>query len=97
MPQATVIATIQSYIEAGCRLYASHEVVRPPSCVHTSELDLIAIRDRLGGDFNIPENRAYLLSLLRCEACGRKGNMSIMVVPAERGPGEAQGLAAGAR
>jgi hypothetical protein len=97
MLQATVIATIQSYIDAGCRLYASHEVVRAPSCSHSSELDLIALRDRLGGDFSIPDNRAYLLSLLRCAKCGRKGDMSIMVVPGERRSGSSQGLAAGAR
>ncbi|MBI4921839.1 MAG: hypothetical protein HY834_08825 [Devosia nanyangense] len=50
--------TIQSSIERGYSLTAAHELIRP-FCSHSAELDLMALRDRLGPDFNLVDCRAW--------------------------------------
>lgn len=75
--------TIQGYIDVGDTITAFHEVIYP-FCSHGAQLDLLALRDRVGGDFNIVENRAWLVSQLRCTKCGRKGNMTILITPRQR-------------
>ena len=81
---ATVLSTIQSYIDTGHTITAYHSVGQPNPCQHGAKLDLIALRDKLGPDYSIPDNHASFVVMLRCAACGRRGNMSIIVSPPRR-------------
>jgi hypothetical protein len=80
MPGKT-IATIQSYLDGGYTITAFHAAGSPNPCQHSSKLDLFALRDRLGPDYSIPDNHDAFVSMLRCEACQRKGGMSLIVSP----------------
>ncbi len=75
-----VMATLQSYLDAGWQLHAAHELINP-FCSHTAELDVAALAKRLGGDFNVVERRGWFVARLRCTRCGRKGNMQIRCSP----------------
>ena len=92
-----VMATLQSYLDAGWQLHAAHELINP-FCSHTAELDVAALAQRLGGDFNLVENRGWFVARLRCTRCGRKGDMQIRCSPPTNTPGERrpQGAEAGA-
>lgn len=59
-------------------------------CRHTSLLDLQALADRYGRDFDLIDNREKVLASLRCEKCGIKGGGQITVTPpADAGMGGA--------
>lgn len=80
MPGHT-LATIQSYIEARHTITAFHDVVGANPCSHSADLDWSQLVKTFGADFNIPERHAELVARLRCSACGRKGGMSIRIMP----------------
>ena len=81
------LATIQSLIDAGDAVTAFHMRLSP-QCVHSGPLDLHVLAEKLGPDFNIPENHAALMRKLRCTKCGTKGiGMSIIIVPPARNMG----------
>lgn len=91
------VSTIGAYIERGYRLYAAHELINP-FCSHSAELDLQALGDRFGRDFDLVENRAKIIGRLRCTKCGRQGNMEIRISPpTNSGPRDPMGIEAGAR
>lgn len=48
-------------------------------CRHSQRLDLEALIDRLGPDFDHVRNRASLVNVLKCTNCGTKGEASIIL------------------
>lgn len=83
MPGIT-LATIGSYIEARHTITAHHNPGGVHPCHHSAELDLVALADRLGPDFDLVANHDWFVSQLRCTACGRKGGMSLIISPPRR-------------
>ncbi len=78
------LSTLRSYIEDGFRIHAYHEVT---GCNHGEELDLVALANRLGPDFDLVENHSAFLASLKCSRCAQnpklnpKGNISIRLSP----------------
>lgn len=81
---ATALSTIQSYIDRNHTITAYHDAGQSNPCQHGAKLDLIALRDKLGPDYSIPDNHAAFVGMLRCAACGRRANMSIVISPPTR-------------
>jgi hypothetical protein len=75
------LATLQSYIDANHTITAHHET---KDCSHYAALDLPRLAAKLGPDFNVIDRRQELLDSLTCSACGRKGDMSIIISPPRR-------------
>ena len=80
----TTLSTIQSYIDAKHVITAHHAAGGDNPCSHYSELDLVALAERLGPDFDIVERHDWFVSRLVCAKCGRKGSMSIIISPPRR-------------
>lgn len=80
----TTLSTIQSYIDAGYTVTAHHEAIGHNPCSHYSDLDLVALAERLGPDFDIVDNHDWFVSKLVCARCGRRGSMSITISPPRR-------------
>jgi hypothetical protein len=64
------LSTIQDLIDFGYRVSA--HCGRFPRCQHREELDLKALRKRLGPDYVLIANDAFTRALV-CRACGHKG------------------------
>lgn len=88
MESPRIVATIQSRIDVGHRLYANHERLWPRPCSHSGEVDLKKLADRLGPDFDMVEHRSEFLKMLKCTACNRKGEVSIVFVAGNQWNGQ---------
>ena len=58
-------------LKNGDKVTVYHEVLGDRPCSHGAEVDLLALRDRLGPDFDFVESRGRFLAMLRCSRCGR--------------------------
>jgi hypothetical protein len=83
MPGHT-LSTLQSYIDAGHTISAHHHPGGLQPCNHSADLDLVALAERYGPDFDLVANHDWFVARLRCTACGRKGGMSLIISPPRR-------------
>lgn len=72
------INTIGAMIEAGYRLTAYCNEAR---CMHSAELDLEALAERLGRDFVAVGDPNPLVRRLRCQECGGRNLGLILSAP----------------
>jgi hypothetical protein len=82
--------TVQSMIDEGMQLWASCQTRGPAGpCHHMRQIDLAALRDRLGPDASTmaPD----LAPKLRCSKCGGK-DIGLTVIPRSRASGDPRGV-----
>lgn len=78
----TNLSTLQSYIDANHTITAYHDGTPSNPCGHSSILDLKALAQHLGPDFDLVANHDRFVSQLTCAKCGVKGrDMSIIISP----------------
>jgi len=80
----TTLSTLQSFITARHTIHAHHDVLGEHPCSHYALLDLKALADKLGPDFDVVENHDWFVAQLVCTECKRRGNMSIIIKPPGR-------------
>ena len=92
MTDLSAISTIDDFLSKGWYLIAFCE--RPDGCGRWSDVDLVALREVLGGGFDLYRGRGFLIRRLKCKVCGSKHIVLQVSNDAARrcGPGGSHGL-----
>ena len=75
------MSTLRELLDADYSVHVFHESLQP-YCSHYFKIDLAALIERFGEDFDLFTNRAWFLSRCKCSRCGAVGkNMNMHCTP----------------